>query len=490
MRQIIDAQCRLGETDIGQIEFDPKSRDDIPALLRGLQHLYVTAELREEVFALLQTVKPENVSWETGRPGLALWKILVLGTLRLNLNCDYDRVHELANNHKTLRQMLGHGFFDDDVRYELQTLKDNVGLLSPALLDQINQVVVKAGHGLLKKKAEELNGRCDSFVVETDVHYPTDTNLLWDALRKVITLIAVLCKGYGMTDWRQSVHQLKQLKQLLRQLQKMKRSSSKDPAKRQAREQAIVEAHQAYLDRARTLLVKVQASLEVLVTRHGIDPLELVEVEAFIAHAERQISQIERRVVHGEVIPHDEKVFSLFEPHTEWLSKGKAGVPVELGLNVCVLEDQHGFILHHQVMVKQTDDQIAVEMVEQAQARFAQLSSCSFDKGFYSPQNQTELDKRLALVVLPKKGKRSAQEQQRESEDAFVQARRRHAGVESALNALEVHGLDRCPDHGLEGFQRYVALAVVARNIQQLGVLLRKREAAAERRRQHYLQAA
>lgn len=152
MRQIIDAQCRLGETDIGQIEFDPKSRDDIPALLRGLQHLYVTAELREEVFALLQTVKPENVSWETGRPGLALWKILVLGTLRLNLNCDYDRVHELANNHKTLRQMLGHGFFDDDVRYELQTLKDNVGLLSPALLDQINQVVVKAGHGLLKKK--------------------------------------------------------------------------------------------------------------------------------------------------------------------------------------------------------------------------------------------------------------------------------------------------------------------------------------------------
>ena len=75
-------------------------------------------------------------------------------------------------------------------------------------------------------------------------------------------------------------------------------------------------------------------------------------------HAVRQINQIRRRVILGETIPHAEKVFSVFQSHTEWISKGKAGVPVELGLRVCIMEDQHRFVLHHQVMQKQTDDQV------------------------------------------------------------------------------------------------------------------------------------
>lgn len=489
MRQVINLQRKLGETDIGQIQFDPKSRDDIPPLLQGLQHLYMTPELREAVFAILETVLPEKVRRDTGRWGLDLWKILVLGTLRLNLNWDYDRLHEMANNHKTIRQMLGHGLVDDELSYELQTLKDNVGLLTPEVLDRINQVVVKAGHQVLKKKdVEKLHGRCDSFVVETDVHYPTDTNLLWDAMRRVILLIAALCARYGLTDWRQSGHQLRQFKRLLRHLQKLKRSRSKDPATRAQREGEIAQAHRAYLARAQGLLSKVAASVHTLQAKHGISPVELIELDQFIAHAERQMVQIERRVLDGETIPHHEKVFSVFEPHTEWLSKGKAGVEAELGLNVCVLEDQHGFILHHQVMVQQTDAAVAVGMVEAAQARFTNLTSCSFDKGFYSPDNQQALEQRLALVVLPKKGRCSAAEQARELAAPFVKARCQHAAVESAINALEVHGLDRCPDHGLSGFKRYVALAVMARNIQQLGVLLRQRKAAARQR--HFRRAA
>ena len=145
-------QRQLGETDIAQIQFNPKSRDDIPPLLRGLQYLYVTPALREEVFAILEEVIPKAVDRGLGRPGMGLWKILVLGTLRLNLNWDYDRLQEMANNHKTIRQMLGHGLVDDEATYELQTLKDNVALLTPEVLDRINQVVVKAGHALLKKK--------------------------------------------------------------------------------------------------------------------------------------------------------------------------------------------------------------------------------------------------------------------------------------------------------------------------------------------------
>ena len=120
------------------------------------------------------------------------------------------------------------------------------------------------------------------------------------------------------------------------------------------------------------------------------------------------------------------------------------------------------------------DEAIAVSMVEQTQARFPDLRVCSFDKGFWSPGNRKALEELLDLPVLPKKGKLSSRDQAIEQSDDFVTSRRQHAAVESAINALEVHGLDRCLDHGLEGFRRYVAMAVVARNIQKLGVLLHK----------------
>lgn len=210
-------------------------------------------------------------------------------------------------------------------------------------------------------------------------------------------------------------------------------------------------------------------------------------LHGYIGHAERQIDQIRRRVILGEKIPHGEKVFSIFQPHTEWISKGKAGVPVELGLRVCVLEDRMGFILHHRVMQKETDDQIAVPMVSECKQRFPNLRLCSFDKGFHSPQNQIKLQTELEKVVLPKKGRLSAPDKERESDPEFLHARQQHSAVESAINALGVHGLDMCPDHGIEGFKRYVALAVVARNIQRLGAIIRRLE---KKKRGPYKKAA
>ena len=163
-------------------------------------------------------------------------------------------------------------------------------------------------------------------------------------------------------------------------------------------------------------------------------------------------------------------------PHTEWISKGKAGVPVELGLRVAVLESREGFILHHKVMENQTDDKIAVLMVKETQTQFPSFQACSFDKGFHSSANQTELKALLDQVTLPKKGKLSSKEEERETGAAFVAARKAHSAVESGINALEVHGLDKCLDQGIDGFKRYVALAVVSRNIQKIGQIKRDTE--------------
>jgi len=151
MRQTQDERM-LGEIDISQIKIDTKSRDDIPQILRGLQYLYTDTEIREKLFTALEKIIPTNVDKTNGRPGMTLWRIFVLGVLRLDLNCDYDRLQSLANNYKTLREMLGHGIFEEDYYYELQTLKDNVRLLTPEALAEINQVVVESGHKLVKKK--------------------------------------------------------------------------------------------------------------------------------------------------------------------------------------------------------------------------------------------------------------------------------------------------------------------------------------------------
>jgi hypothetical protein len=488
MRQVINPQLQLGAQDIGAIALDFRSRDDIPRILAGLQHIYVIPELREEVFAILAEVLPQGkdgkVSADTGRPGMEQWKILVLGTLRLGLNADYDRIQELANQHATIRQMLGHGDWDDDTHYSLQTLKENLRLFTPEILDRISQVVVRAGHQLVKESPEEgINARADSFVVETNVHYPTDLNLLLDAVRKVIKTCAQLCQDEGLSDWRQSRHNIRKLKKLYRRLQSLKRSTSKDPDKRAARQAEIEQACREYLALAEQFLTRARDTRAMLHIGHDLPAIVLSDLDQYIAYGELLVDQVRRRILYGERIPHAEKIFSIFEPHTEWINKGKAGVPVELGLRVAICEDQHGFILSHQVMEKSTDDQIAIALIRETCARFPEVTSASMDKGFHSPANQKGLAQIVPLPVVPKKGKCTAAERERESDPQFIRLRRRHSAVESAINALEAHGLDLCRDHGIDGFKRYVALAVVGRNLHRLGAILLAQEAERERRR-------
>ncbi len=486
MRKVIDLQMEFWRKDIADIEFDLDSRDEIPKLLMGLQYIYCTPQIRKKVFEVLKQIVPRK-SHETGRPGMDLWKILVLGTVRLNCNWDHDKVHDIANNHDKIRRMLGHREKDFDSTYALQTIRDNVSLLTPEILDEINQIVVQAGHRLVMKKTDEvLKGSCDSFVVETDVHYPTDTNLLFDAIRKMISLIAIICSEIGISEWRQSHHHILKVKRLLRGIQSLNRSTSKDECKKAQRAQFIINAHQNYIDVCQRFVLRAKETIRIL-RELGIlsmsQDFRLSAVEEYIRHAERQIDQIRRRVVLDEKIPHQEKVFSIFEPHTEWICKGKAGVPQELGLKVCVLKDQYGFILHHLVMEQQTDDKVAVAIAQGAKDRFDNLSCCSFDKGFHSPDNRRDLAKILDWVILPKKGRLSATEQKIEQSEEFVEARRKHSAVESSINALENHGLDRCLDHGLHGFKRYVALSVLARNIQIIGHLIQQKELKRKRRK-------
>ena len=334
---LLPQQLKLGQTYIGDIKIDINSRDDIPRILLGLQSAYEDQQTRQEIEATLSSVLSDR-QINKGRKGMDMWRVFVLGIIRLNLNCDYDRLLELANEHKTLRQMLGHGSFDDDIRYALQTIKDNVGLLGEKVLLQLNVIMVNHGHRLLNVEDKLLLTRCDSFVVERNVHFPTDISLLYDGLRKAIELTAKACKGLRLSDWRQSVYNIKQLKKQLRKAQQSKKGK---------KQKKITEAHQAYLDEAQSYLDKLHQTLNKL------DKLTQCSIKKYIEHAQRQFQQTYERVVEGKEIESSQKVYSIFEPDTEWVNKGKAGNKIELGIKVAIMEDQHHLNSSHKCITCQ-----------------------------------------------------------------------------------------------------------------------------------------
>lgn len=316
-----------------------------------------------------------------------------------------------------------------------------------------------------------MHARCDSFVVETHVHYPTDINLLWDAVRKTLTESRALADVFNIKGWRQSQHHIKVFKRQYRRVQKTRHQ-------RQEGEKLEAE-YLTYLTLALEHLERSERLLQQLRDRE-VEAQETLALEGYQVYVRLLVDQIHRRCLEGETIPHEEKIFSILQPHTEWICKGKAGVPVELGIRVNIVEDQHRFILHHQVARKMTDDKVAIGITAETKERYPRLNAISFDKGYHSPENQRVLPTLVERVTLPKKGRLNKEEREREQGEDFQDHR---SVVESAINALEQGGLDVCPDHGIDGFERYVALAVVARNLKRLGAIVQQRKQDEEKRK-------
>ena len=149
MRQRFEQQMNLRTVAIADIKFPLKSRDELPPVLKALQYIFITPQLNEKVFSLLEK-KIVAGKKKTGRRGMDLWHILVLAVVRHTLSTNWDRLEYLANYDLLLRQTLGvhaTAFIEDDkIEFGYQTILDNVSLLDETLLDQINQLIVEAGH--------------------------------------------------------------------------------------------------------------------------------------------------------------------------------------------------------------------------------------------------------------------------------------------------------------------------------------------------------
>ena len=475
MRKSYSTQLRLDSPPIHQVELNFECRHSIIPVLRSLQHVYSKPALTETIMQMIGRDINGKTSTKRGREGMDYWHILVLAGVRLGCNYTYDEIHDLSENHVKLRAIMGLGSWDEHTEFKWRTIRDNVCRLSPQTIDEISRLFVAEGHQIDPDAIKKL--RADSFVMETNIHYPTESSLIRDGLRKILEICSELAVGDGIVGWRQHHYLWTKVKQLAREIDRIAAKKGPNYVGR------MTEPYRELLQKA-TLITQRARQLSDALTLPNATAADIFgpnTLQAFIARTERVIDTATRRILNGESVPNSDKLFSVFEPHTQLYKRGKAGEPIQFGRQVLVFEDAAGFIVKSVVMKRnQCDSGVAIEATKSVQSLFEnKVERLSFDRGFHSPENQRELSKIIPHLCLPKPGSKQSVVQMANADDEFLAAQQNHPGVESAIGALQSgNGMERCRDRSELGFERYVSLAILGRNMHTLGRMLIAGEAA------------
>lgn len=489
MRKAFDPQRRLDCPSIPNVRLNLNCRSEIVPILRALQHIYSRPQVRDSILRAIARDVNGTSSAKRGRKGLAYWSILVLAAARLGCNLDYDQLQDLAENHRSLRQIMGIGDWrteEEKDGFDWRRIHDNLTKLRPETIEKINQAIVEEGHRLEPEAAQTV--RCDSFVAETNIHYPTDSSLIGDGLRKVLHLGATLAERFGLEGWRQQKYLKRKAKKLVRNIGRIA------ARKGNGYQQRLGPLYQQLLELAETILTRADTLREEMAKTGMADAEALVldaELATFLERTRKVCQVARRRVLEGETVPNDEKLLSIFETHTQLYKRGKAAQPVQFGRLVLIYEDAAGFVSHYHILPRDKSDRdVVVTQTRKAQKRHhGKIRRASFDRGFHSPENQEKLARIVEHPCLPMPGASQAAEQEKTASVAFRAARQSHPGIESAIGALQSgNGLERCRDRTERGFARYIGLGVLGRNLHVLGKLLIAREsphceAASSRRR-------
>lgn len=461
MRQSYSTQLRLDSPAIDQVPLNLTCRDSIVSRLKALQDVYSKPEVMNEIMSLIGSDVNSNTSSNNGREGMDYWHILVLASVRLGCNFTYDQLHDLSENHRALRAVMGIGSWDQETNYKWRTIRNNISLLRPETIDKISQLIVQAAHKIVP----------DAIVMETNIHYPTESSLIRDGLRKIISMCVEWAQNLGLSGWRQHDHLWKIIRKLVRKIDRIAQKKGPNYLKR------MQEPYRELLHQAQRIITRARALC--LESGQGEPTSEDIfgpsSLPAFIARTERVMDTARRRVLQGETVPNSDKLFSVFEPHTQLYKRGKAGQPMQFGRQVLVFEDAAGFIVHGALMDRAAcDSEVAITATKVLQDRFDErVQRLSFDRGFHSPENQIEMSKLIPKLCLPKPGAKQSVKQLEEADEEFLAAKQNHSGVESAIGALQSgNAMQRCRDRTEVGFERYMSLAILGRNLHTLGKLL------------------
>lgn len=465
-------QLSIFQTPIDEVVLSLYSRDQMSKLLRGIQEVYKNEICYIAITDLLLADITKNSKKEDknkGAPAFTAWAIFVLISLRQNGSYDYDQLADFATNHIAVREIMGL-CIPPDKAIPKSTIHDNIKLVKPETIQKINEIVVGFGHSLLNSKKKDLETVADTFVYETNIHFHTDYGSIYDGVRCLLRLGDRLASKLNLLGFRKKSYIEKRVKRYCREIGMINRSRRND------KEEAI---QTTFIQLIKLMVLVFDKSIKLLNESDNSECKKIKnlreEIIKFLKVTCYEAGLAKRRILSGEQIDASEKIFSIFEAHTELICKGKAKAPMEFGHRVLVVQDQFGFVLTcKRVESGLVDAQIIVEETKDVKKKYGKIGSLSLDKGFWSPENHTSLSNEVGLLVMPNKGKNKSHEDQTKE---YKKLRRKHSRVESCINALESgNNLHICLDKGLNGFDMAVACAGLARNLHVLGNYLQQKE--------------
>ena len=436
------------------------------------QHGHLVDKVRRDLDCGLKNPK-------TGRTGLPAQHVLRSLVLQRVKNLDYRELRERIADGYTLRRFTR--FYSRFVPKH-DAFNRAFNRLTPATLEVINELLVKSAVALGLENGKKL--RVDTTVVETDIHYPTDSTLLWDTVRVVTRLVGdlddLLPRGVpGFTNRSRSAR---------RRMQEIQRMTPKERQRRLVpKYRELIRTTEQVVGNAREVLKKTERVSSIdLMTEIAIKALRK-EIDHYCGLGDRVINQARRRVLDGQQVPNDEKIFSIFEVHTDLIKRGKILKPVEFGHKVYIAESARGLITQYQVLAgNPTDDAHVESSLKRHRETFGDAPTVySADRGFFSKENvQRCADAGVDLVCIPQRGgKKTAAQAAHEKSRTFKEGQRFRAGIEGRISVLfRGRGMKRCLAEGRERFELLVGDAVLANNLMVIARLLIEKQNRHRRR--------
>jgi transposase, IS5 family len=461
---------------------------DLELLRQGVRLeplLQAICDLLDQQPALIERVRHDLVRGlkrpAKGRRGLTAPQVLRALVLMRLKNWDYRELRERIADGITLRAFTD--FYCGTVPKH-DAFNRSFNRLTGATLKAVNDLVVAAAVQLGLEDGSKL--RVDTTVVETDIHHPTDNTLLWDVVRVLTRLLHRLAKALelrriaGFRDRRRAAH---------RRMYEIQRMTTRQRQGKGSRQTAT---YRALIGIAEDVVTAARTALDDTATMHGQNPLtqdpstalKTAALRNEIAHycdlGTRVIEQTRRRVLAGEQVPTSEKIYSIFEPHTDLIKRGKVRTPVEFGHKVFLAESAKGLITQYDVLKGNPVDEVHVAPSLRRHRRTFRRAPQLYgaDRGFFSERNEMLcVHGGVATVSIPQRGgSKTPQRRDYERSAAFKQGQRFRAGIEGRISVLmRGRGMKRCRAEGAERFALFVAAAVLANNLMILGALLTKR---------------
>ena len=409
----------------------------------------------------------------SGRQGLTPEQVLRSFVLKRVKNWDYRELRERIADGMTLRQFTD---FHCQPVPKHHAFHRDFNRLTPDTLRAINNLVVQAAVDLGLEDGSKL--RVDTTVVETDIHHPTDNTLLWDVVRVITRSVGHLAEAINLRRFKGFCDRTRAARRRMQEIQRM--------TARQRQERQIG-AYRSLIGIAEEVVESAHVVLQNTSTARGKDMLAdiaIANIRGEIAHysdlGSRVINQARRRVLDGEQVANAEKVYSIFEPHTDLIKRGKVRTPVEFGHKVFLAESAQGLITQYKVLKGNPSDEVhVVPSLERHKEAFGcapQLYGA--DRGFFSEPNVQSCKRSgVGVVCIPQRGGKKAPEREAyENSAPFKQGQRFRAGIEGRISVLSRgRGMKRCLAEGIERFELWVAAAVLANNLMIIATLLTKR---------------